>query len=117
MKPYFSATKHSVIKKYLQTVIRSKCVKFHRICPSKSEETDLGKRMKKTDFFMKLRYFLKTKQGDCILLTLSSIYTHFSRLKKKALENLVEKGEIAQNEQYHLFPQCFLWNLYLKNLK
>ena len=25
------------------------------------------------------------------------------------------KGEIAQNEQFHLFPQCFLYNLYVKN--
>ena len=23
------------------------------------------------------------------------------------IENIVEKGEIAQNEQFHLFPQCF----------
>ena len=23
------------------------------------------------------------------------------------MENIVEKGEIAQNEQFHLFPQCF----------
>ena len=29
----------------------------------------------------------------------------------------MEKGEIAQNEQFHLFPQCFLCNLYLKILK
>ena len=27
----------------------------------------------------------------------------------------MEKGEIAQNEQFHSFPQCFLCNLYLKN--
>ena len=32
---------------------------------------------------------------------------------KKLLENIVEKGEIAQNEQFHLLPHCFLWNLYL----
>ena len=25
----------------------------------------------------------------------------------------MEKGEIAQNGQFHLFPQCFLCNLYL----
>ena len=50
-------------------------------------------------------------------LTLSSIYTHFNTLKKKALGNSVEKGEIAQNEQFHRFPQCFLWNLYLKSFK
>ena len=50
------------------------------------------------------------------LLSLSSIYTHFNTLKKKLYENIVEKGEIAQNEQLHLFPQCFLCNLYLKIL-
>ena len=54
-------------------------------------------------------------------LTLSSMYTHFNTLKKnklleKLLENIVEKGEIAQNEQFHLFPQCFLCNLYLEIL-
>ena len=25
----------------------------------------------------------------------------------------MEKGKIAQNEQFHLFPQCFLCNLYI----
>ena len=47
-------------------------------------------------------------------LTLSSIYTHFNSLMKNALEHIVEKGEIAQNEQFHLFPQCFICTLYLK---
>ena len=50
-------------------------------------------------------------------LTLSSIYTHFNTLKKKALGNIVEKGEIAQNEQFHLLPQCFPCNLYVKILQ
>ena len=40
-------------------------------------------------------------------LTLSSIYTHFKTMKKKFLENIVEKGEIAQNEQFHLFSTMF----------
>ena len=55
----------------------------------------------------------------CILknsLTPSSICTHFNTLKKKFSENIEEKGEIAQNEQFHLFPQCFLCNLYLNIL-
>ena len=40
--------------------------------------------------------------GKC--LTLSSIlYTHFNTLKKKPWENIVEKGEVAQNKQFHLF--------------
>ena len=34
-------------------------------------------------------------------------------MKKTTLGNIVEKGEIAQNEQFHLFPQHFLCNLYL----
>ena len=49
-------------------------------------------------------------------LTFSSIYTHFNTLKKNLYENIVESGEFAQNEQFYLFPQCFLPNLYLKIL-
>ena len=48
--------------------------------------------------------------------TFSSIYTHFNTRKKIAVGKRVQKGEIAQNEQFHLFPQCFLCNLYLKIL-
>ena len=29
-------------------------------------------------------------------------------LQHKSFENTVEKGEIARNEQFLLFPQCFL---------
>ena len=47
-------------------------------------------------------------------LTLSSIYSHFITLKKKALGKHSGKGEIAQNEQFYFFPQCFLCNIYLK---
>ena len=49
--------------------------------------------------------------GNCPELTLSPLYTHLNTSKKKALENIEEKGEIAQNEQFHPFPQCFLGNL------
>ena len=45
------------------------------------------------------------------------MYTPFNTLKKKLKENIVEKGEMAQNEQFHLFPQCFLCNLYLNILE
>ena len=34
-----------------------------------------------------------------------------------AWENIVEKGEIAQNEQFHLFPQCFPKAIFFKVLK
>ena len=40
-------------------------------------------------------------------LTLYSIDTH---QQQTAFENIVEKGEIACNEQFLLFPQCFLLN-------
>ena len=30
--------------------------------------------------------------------------------QQKAFENIVGKGEIARNEQFLLFPQCFLIN-------
>ena len=31
-------------------------------------------------------------------------------LEQTAFENIVGKGEIARNEQFLLFPQCFLLN-------
>ena len=43
-----------------------------------------------------------------IRLTLSYISTHFNtHLRKKLHENIVEKGEIAQNEPFHLFSTMF----------
>ena len=41
------------------------------------------------------------------VLTLYSIDTH---LQQTAFENIVGKAEIARNEQFLLFPQCFLLN-------
>ena len=40
-------------------------------------------------------------------LTLSPIHTHFNKLKEKNWENMVENGEIAQNEQFHVFSTMF----------
>ena len=34
----------------------------------------------------------------------------FTYQQQTAFENIVEKGEIARNEQFLLFPQCFLLN-------
>ena len=42
-------------------------------------------------------------------LTIYSIYTHFNA-STTAFENIVGKEEIARNEQFLLFPQCFLLN-------
>ena len=40
-------------------------------------------------------------------LTLYSIDTHFDASTTPAFENNVGKEEIARNEQFLLFPQCF----------
>ena len=44
------------------------------------------------------------------MLTLYSIDTHFDSSTTDSLENIVGKGKIARNEQFLLFPQCFLLN-------
>ena len=43
-----------------------------------------------------------------LLLTHSHTMTPFDASGKQAFENTVGKGEIARNEQFLLFPQCFL---------
>ena len=43
-------------------------------------------------------------------LTFYSINTHFDTSTQSAFENIVVKGEIARNEQFLLFLQCFLLN-------
>ena len=42
------------------------------------------------------------------VLTLSQISPVFTCLQYKSFENTVGNGEIAHNEQFLLFPQCFL---------
>ena len=44
------------------------------------------------------------------VLTLSSINTHFDASTMRSFENILGKEEIARNEQFLLFPQCFLLN-------
>ena len=64
------------------------------------------------------RLVLQTRKNQGLFgkgLLLSSIYTNFNTLKIRTLGKHSGKGEIAQNEQFHLLPQCFLCNLYLKN--
>ena len=63
-----------------------------------------------------------------VLLTLSKQALVFMCLQYKSFENTVGKGEIARNEQFLLFPQCFLpfwrrlhyfhkiWNWHLQRL-
>ena len=43
-------------------------------------------------------------------LTLYSIDTHLTHQQQTAFENIVGKGEIAQYEQFLLFPQSFQLN-------
>ena len=42
------------------------------------------------------------------VVTHSRTMTPFDAPGKQAFENTVGKGEIARNEQFLLFPQCFL---------
>ena len=44
------------------------------------------------------------------VITLYSLDTHFDAPTQTTFENIVGKGEIARNEQFLLFPQCFLLN-------
>ena len=46
----------------------------------------------------------------CWLLIPYSIYNHFDTSTTDSFENIVGRGEIARNEQFLLFPQCFLLN-------
>ena len=43
-----------------------------------------------------------------ISLTLSQTSPSFTCLQYKPFENTAGKGDIARNEQFLLFPQCFL---------
>ena len=43
-----------------------------------------------------------------MFLTLSQTSPGFTCLQYKSFENTMGKGEIARNEQFLLFPQCFL---------
>ena len=41
---------------------------------------------------------------DYFMLSVSPKYNHFIHQRKKTKENNVEKGEIAQNKQFHILP-------------
>ena len=45
-----------------------------------------------------------------LYLTLYFINTHSDTSTTNSFENIVGKEEIARNEQFLLFPQCFLLN-------
>ena len=48
----------------------------------------------------------------CMVLTLSHLQKHFDAIA--ADDNIVAKGEIAHDEQFHLWPQCFQFYLTIK---
>ena len=50
------------------------------------------------------------KSGDCMVKgkPFPKQALVFTCLQKKSVENTVRKEEIARNEQFLLFPQCFL---------
>ena len=75
-----------------------------RICPVKTwSSSQILVKKKKT-----LAYTLGAAVSVQHLLSLYSTYTHFNRLRKTAFESILGKEEIARNEQFLLFPQCFL---------
>ena len=55
---------------------------------------------------------LVTNFSSCFhnILTFYSIDTHFDASTTEVFKNIAGKGEIARNEQFLLFPQCFLLN-------
>ena len=50
----------------------------------------------------------KTRKYTEKVLTIPKQALIFTCLQYMSFENTVEKGEIARNEQFLLFPQCFL---------
>ena len=57
--------------------------------------------------FFRVETFAWTIKWDIIQLFTTQAQLLMT-LKKKALENSVEKGENAGNQHFVLFPQCFL---------
>ena len=67
--------------------------------------------------FQKASFSRSLKSRDCVVKS-KQLFLLFQPFPKQALvftwllinyfENTVGKGEIAHNEQFHLFPQCFL---------
>ena len=51
---------------------------------------------------------------DCLVFILFNPllhrYSFLTHQQQTAFEKIVRKGEIARNEQFLLFPQCFLLN-------
>ena len=52
-------------------------------------------------------YYYITRDLTLYLLTLSHFQMNFYASVTDEFENIVAKGEIADNEQFLLLPQCF----------
>ena len=87
---------------------------------TQSEVTLLSKSRNRLGMKLKMvKYGLwqKTRVSLNLCVLRLNPFLHLYSFKKKALgKTLWKKGEIAQNEQFHLFLQCFPCNLYLKIL-
>ena len=60
---------------------------------------------------LRLTSFQDFKFDQILDSVILNVYTQWHLLKppgNKPFENTVGKGEIARNEQFLLFPQCFL---------
>ena len=73
--------------------------------PVQSTQTDIGQK------FLLFENYLKMKRPLYLLIQMVDSLTHSQKLHFETVpdcvENIVEKGEIAHFEQFHLLPQCF----------
>ena len=57
-----------------------------------------------------LLYFMSAIGNHASRLTFTPLILILTHQKQTAYDNIVGKEEIARNEQFLLFPQCFLLN-------
>ena len=55
-------------------------------------------------------FILRVLESQDCVVNPYSMFTRLTYQQQTAFENIVGKGEIAHNEQFLLFPQCFLLN-------
>ena len=69
---------------------------------------------KNFQFYFELKFILSSENAfnldtsKCLLVDIELTISQTSLGIYKSIENTLGKGEIARNEQFLLFPQCFL---------
>ena len=75
--------------------------------PAQSTEADLSRKLLLLITFLQLNTFCQTTNFRLIQTEDNFKVDENGRYFSKQVENTVGNGEIARNEQFHLFPQCF----------